>query len=320
MRIPWVWLGAVVFGAATFGELAAGAGEPEPPLPTATTAVLETVVFSDHAEGGCGNWDRYDADAGGVPSLEYWGWTNHQVISGNASFYASRCNYAAGVETCNNGLGHIYAGQMDARMVLTDAQAFDLSGYDHGVLQYSYLVHTLEDDAFDDYLTHWTNEEGMVASPVIPSGILPPAGQIGWSIGNTATKIGFTFRSNDDAERGHGAFVDDIVVSGATEVGEGDTFEAGDPELVMDGTGSQPVSDSAPITTYEWHFSDGGSASGPVVRHTFPGLGLYRVDLTVTDLAMNQDTTHMFVHVVPEPATVAMVALGAAGVALRRRR
>ena len=289
-----------------------------PTAPTPEIAVIEDVLFSDNAEGGHGNWDRWDADGNGVPALEYWGATNHQVINGNQSFYSSRCNRVGGVETCNNGLGHVYAGQMNAIMRLTDAQAVDLSGYDHGVLQFNYVVNDQDPDETDDYLTIYSNQGGLFGAPVIPSGVIPAVGAMGWSIGNTATKVGFIFTSNADAERGHGAFVDDIVVSGAQEVDEGETYEAGDPEIVFDGTGSEPVSDSAPIVSYDWSFGDGGFGSGPVVEHVYAGLGVYRVELTVTDAAMDSSTTHGFIHVIPEPATLGLLALG--GLALLRRR
>lgn len=41
--------------------------------------------------------------------------------------------------------------------------------------------------------------------------------------------------------------------------------------------------DGGEIVDYEWSFSDGATASGPVVRHTFPSAGYYDVTLTVTD-------------------------------------
>ena len=54
-----------------------------------------------------------------------------------------------------------------------------------------------------------------------------------------------------------------------------------DEAVSFDGSGSSDSDGS--ITSYEWAFGDGTTATGPTATHDFTGLGFYTVDLTVTD-------------------------------------
>ena len=54
-------------------------------------------------------------------------------------------------------------------------------------------------------------------------------------------------------------------------------------DCTFDGTNSTPG--TGEITSFEWAFSDGGTASGPVVERTFETGGTYEASLTVTDEA-----------------------------------
>lgn len=60
-----------------------------------------------------------------------------------------------------------------------------------------------------------------------------------------------------------------------------------DEEVTFDASGS---SDNVDITTYEWDFDDGTTATGKTVEHKFDEKGTYEVKLTVTDEAGNTDT------------------------------
>ncbi|GAB4549144.1 MAG: hypothetical protein Kow0063_44020 [Anaerolineae bacterium] len=56
---------------------------------------------------------------------------------------------------------------------------------------------------------------------------------------------------------------------------------AASKEVIFDG--SQTQLGDADIVGYEWNFGDGGTASGPVVVHTYTSPGIYNVTLTVTN-------------------------------------
>jgi PKD domain len=51
------------------------------------------------------------------------------------------------------------------------------------------------------------------------------------------------------------------------------------------------------ISSYLWHFGDGGTATGPVAHHVFPAPGTYSVTLTVTDSHGQQATSANMVRV-----------------------
>ncbi|MBN1418660.1 MAG: PKD domain-containing protein, partial [Planctomycetes bacterium] len=53
-------------------------------------------------------------------------------------------------------------------------------------------------------------------------------------------------------------------------------------EVVADGSGSAAVG-GAEITSYEWEFGDGGTATGATAAHTYTSGGQYLICLTVTD-------------------------------------
>ncbi len=52
-------------------------------------------------------------------------------------------------------------------------------------------------------------------------------------------------------------------------------------ECAFDGTGSSDA--EGPIASYQWTFSDGGTANGATPTHAFPAAGTYDATLTVTD-------------------------------------
>ena len=65
------------------------------------------------------------------------------------------------------------------------------------------------------------------------------------------------------------------------------TFTCSELICAFDGSGS---TDNAGITSYSWTFGDGGTASGPIVAHTFASAGNYTVVLAVADTANQADT------------------------------
>ena len=69
-----------------------------------------------------------------------------------------------------------------------------------------------------------------------------------------------------------------VAIDGDALVGRTITFEANE------------TWDDVGIVGYEWSFTDGGSARGPAVEHTFTRPGTYDVTLTVRDVAGNQRT------------------------------
>jgi PKD repeat protein len=52
-------------------------------------------------------------------------------------------------------------------------------------------------------------------------------------------------------------------------------------EVTFDGSGSRDP--DGEITSYTWNFTDGATATGPLVTHVFSGTGVYTVTLEVTD-------------------------------------
>ncbi len=72
--------------------------------------------------------------------------------------------------------------------------------------------------------------------------------------------------------------------------------------VTLDGRNS---SDNAGVTSYEWTFGDGTTATGPVVDHAYDEPGEYTVTLNVTDDAGNYDLANHTVAVEPDPAPTA---------------
>jgi len=68
-------------------------------------------------------------------------------------------------------------------------------------------------------------------------------------------------------------------------------------ERTFDATGS--TSDSGNITSYQWDFGDGTTATGAVVTHTYTSSGNYTVNLTVTDSSGNTNSTTQSITVNP---------------------
>jgi PGF-pre-PGF domain-containing protein len=64
----------------------------------------------------------------------------------------------------------------------------------------------------------------------------------------------------------------------------------------FDGTNS---TDDVGVTSYDWSFGDGASASGATVNHTYSKTGTYTATLTVTDAAGHTDTDSVTVTVAP---------------------
>ncbi|WP_230741167.1 PKD domain-containing protein [Methanooceanicella nereidis] len=77
------------------------------------------------------------------------------------------------------------------------------------------------------------------------------------------------------------------ILVGATNQPPVATFSAsavsGSSPLTVTFDASDSVDNDGTITSYAWSFSDGGSATGKVVSHTFDGEGNYTAILTVTD-------------------------------------
>jgi hypothetical protein len=298
------------------------AAQPQPWQPFPIPSVIELLVFSDNAENGEGNWDIYDDNADGTPKYEYWGQTDvndseTEAITGTYSYYSSRHSKTEiGGYEYDHGKNYQYADHMAAKMWLKDSNAFDLSGHDHGILEFDFRVST--NDFGDDFLCYMSNEQPAVFATKLPTDETHTSGHIAFRIGNTTTKIGFYFGSDGDLTRGHGALVDNIQVRPSDEIAEGIVLSHDDLILQFEGLSSMPGSTGAPIVDYLWSFGDGTYGSGPVVEHAYPAADLYRVELTVTDAAMNQGSTYFFVDAVPEPAALSLLALG--GLALLRRR
>jgi len=300
------------------------AAQPDPWQPIPIPSVIELMLFSDNAEAGEDNWNIYDDDADGEPKYEYWGQTDvndneTEAISGAYSYYSSRHSRTAiGAVELHHGKNYQYADHMAAKMWLQDSKAFDLSAHDHGVLDFDFSVST--NDFGDDFLCYMSDEYPWVVATRLPTDETYTSGHIAFHLGNTTTKIGFYFGSDGDLSRGHGALVDNIQVRPSDEVGEGIVLSHDDLVLQFEGLSSEPGSTGAPIEEYLWSFGDGTYGSGAVVEHAYPAAGLYRVELVVTDAAMNQGSTYFFVQAAPEPATLSMLALGGLAVMARKRR
>jgi hypothetical protein len=70
----------------------------------------------------------------------------------------------------------------------------------------------------------------------------------------------------------------------------------------FDGTDS--FDDDGPIAAYHWSFSDGGTADGAIVQHTFASAGTYDATLTVTDGDGATDSTTRTVTVAEESSPI----------------
>ncbi|MFW6176359.1 MAG: PKD domain-containing protein [Thermoplasmatota archaeon] len=75
-------------------------------------------------------------------------------------------------------------------------------------------------------------------------------------------------------------------VDPTADAGEDRTVKV-DGEVIFDASNS---SDNVEITSYEWDFDDGTTATGKTVTHKFDEKGTYEVTLTVSDEAGNTDT------------------------------
>ena len=80
------------------------------------------------------------------------------------------------------------------------------------------------------------------------------------------------------------------------------TPEAGEMplEVLFDATASSDSDGS--ITTYNWEFGDGNTATGPTASHTYTQEGIYTASLTVTDNDGATHTTETNISVVPDAA------------------
>ena len=75
-------------------------------------------------------------------------------------------------------------------------------------------------------------------------------------------------------------------ISPTASVGPDTTVDEGE-SVSFDGTGS---TDNVGITSHDWEFDDGDTASGATTTHTFDSSGTYEVELTVAD-ALNNEAT-----------------------------
>jgi len=96
------------------------------------------------------------------------------------------------------------------------------------------------------------------------------------------------------------------VVANATSVETGEV-------VAFDGSGS---TDNVGVTSYEWAFGDGTTATGEQVTHSFSAEGSYTVTLTVTDGAGNSDTASVTVDVSADSPPTADVSASATAVAI----
>ena len=71
------------------------------------------------------------------------------------------------------------------------------------------------------------------------------------------------------------------VINAPATANEGDSVQ-------FDGSASIPAENET-ITDYDWAFSDGGTANGQIVQHTFDDDGPFTATLTVTDSANDTD-------------------------------
>jgi len=67
------------------------------------------------------------------------------------------------------------------------------------------------------------------------------------------------------------------------------------PQVVFDGTSSS--SPSSTITSYQWDFQGGATATGPIAVHTYGKKGTYRVTLAVIDGDGHRVLDELIVHV-----------------------
>ncbi|MGF1660481.1 MAG: PKD domain-containing protein [Rubrimonas sp.] len=88
-------------------------------------------------------------------------------------------------------------------------------------------------------------------------------------------------RDDSGTQSALSAFSAPVVVSAAPVADAGPDRHVTESELVFDGRGS--FDPDGEITSWEWTFGDGGSASGPVVRRAYAEPGDYEVRLTVRD-------------------------------------
>ena len=90
------------------------------------------------------------------------------------------------------------------------------------------------------------------------------------------------------------SLVQGVTISGSEPVNHDPAADAGGPysgtagqAITFTGTGSDPDADAI---TFAWAFSDGGTASGASVAHTFVAAGSYTATLTVSDTRGGSNT------------------------------
>ena len=107
-----------------------------------------------------------------------------------------------------------------------------------------------------------------------------------------------------------GSTVVDIAKDNITIENQPPIADAGPDQIVnsktvsFDGRGSSDP--DGEITSYEWDFGDGSTASGATVQHTYASDGIYTVTLNVTDDfgAYDEDTCQVIVDTSPPQTTV----------------
>ncbi|PSQ41937.1 hypothetical protein BRD17_09860, partial [Halobacteriales archaeon SW_7_68_16] len=99
--------------------------------------------------------------------------------------------------------------------------------------------------------------------------------------------------------------VDALLTKTARPVADAGADRAAEPNtsVSFDGSGSTDAAED--ITSYDWSFGDGTTATGATVSHTYDSEGDYTVDLTVTDSEGHTDSDSILVDVTDDPGQTA---------------
>ncbi|KQT02338.1 hypothetical protein ASG23_03125 [Cellulomonas sp. Leaf395] len=98
------------------------------------------------------------------------------------------------------------------------------------------------------------------------------------------------------------------VVSAPNKLPTAAIAVSGPPALAVSVNGSGSSDPDGTISTYQWTFGDGGTATGPTATHQYLATGTYPITLTVTDNRGGVDTETVSVSVVAPPGPVILAA------------